>query len=110
MALGATRNDVLRLVMRDGLFLTGSGVAIGLPMAALVSIGLSKVFVDVAGFDAGVIAIATTMLAAAALVASGIPARRAAACSHTARCDQNEERKKEEGRRKSACGPSDPST
>jgi predicted permease len=77
MALGARPGDVLGMVLRDGLFLTGSGVALGLPLAVLVSIALTKVFVEVGGFDAAVVSIATTVLTSAALVASIVPARRA---------------------------------
>lgn len=77
MALGASRGDVLRLVLRDGLFLAGTGVAIGLPLAALVSIAFTKVFVEVGGFDPLVVSVATVLLAASAAVASAIPARRA---------------------------------
>jgi predicted permease len=77
MALGANPRDVIRLVVQDGVFLTGVGVALGLPLAALVSIGLSKVFVEVGGFDGIVISVATVVLAIAATVATAIPARRA---------------------------------
>jgi ABC-type antimicrobial peptide transport system permease subunit len=77
MALGARPGDVLGMVLRDGLFLTGSGVALGLPLAVLVSIALTKVFVEVGGFDAAVVSIATAVLTSAALVASIVPARRA---------------------------------
>jgi putative ABC transport system permease protein len=34
MAVGASHRDVLALVMRDGLFLTGTGVAVRLLLAA----------------------------------------------------------------------------
>jgi ABC-type antimicrobial peptide transport system permease subunit len=78
MALGASPRDVLGLMLRDGFQLTGLGIAIGVPLAVLVSIGFTKVFVEIGGFDATVIAIATTVLAVAATVASGVPARRAA--------------------------------
>jgi predicted permease len=77
MALGASGRDVLRLMLRDGIFLTGTGIAIGLPLAVLVSIAFTKVFVEIGGFDATVISIATVVLAAAATVASVVPARRA---------------------------------
>ena len=78
MALGASGRDVLRLILRDGVFLTGAGVALGLPLAVLVSLAFTKVFVEIGGFDAAVISIATLVLAAAATVASVVPARRAA--------------------------------
>jgi putative ABC transport system permease protein len=77
MALGATARDVLRLVLRDGLFLTGTGVALGLPLAIIVSLAFTKVFVEIGGFDALVVGSATAMLAAAAAVATLVPARRA---------------------------------
>ena len=77
MALGASARDVLGLVLRDGFFLTGTGLAIGVPLAVLVSILFTKVFVDIGGFDGTVISIATVVLAVAATVASAVPARRA---------------------------------
>jgi hypothetical protein len=78
MALGATARDVLQLVLRDGLFLTGVGVLIGLPLAALVSLAFTKVFVEVGGFDITVVSVSTAVLASSAIAASLIPARRAA--------------------------------
>ena len=77
MALGATSNDVLTLVLRQGLFLTLAGLAIGVPLAALVSLAFTKVFVEVGGFDVGVVTVATVVLALASMAASAIPARRA---------------------------------
>ena len=77
MALGATARDVLALVLRQGLFLTGAGVAIGLPLAVLVSVALTKVFVQVGGFDLTVVSVATAVLSLSALAASAIPAQRA---------------------------------
>jgi ABC-type antimicrobial peptide transport system permease subunit len=78
MALGATARDVLGLVLRQGLFLTFAGLAIGVPLAALVSMALAKVFVRIGGFDIAVVAGATLVLALASIAASAIPARRAA--------------------------------
>jgi predicted permease len=77
MALGASPAAVLRLVLRDGLVLTGAGLAVGVPLAALVSMAFSKVFVEIGGFDPLVVAIATVLLALAATAATAIPARRA---------------------------------
>jgi len=78
MALGARPGDVLRLVLRDGVLLTGVGVAIGVPLAALVSVALTSVFVDIGGFDGVVVGASTAILAAAAIAAAAVPARRAA--------------------------------
>ncbi len=77
MALGASARDVVGLVMRDGFFLTGAGVALGVPLAVLVSYALAAVFVDVGGFDGLVVSAATIALALAATIASAVPARRA---------------------------------
>jgi predicted permease len=78
MALGATTSDVLGLVLRQGLFLTGTGIALGLPLAVLVSIAFTKVFVQVGGFDALVVSFATVVLSLSSIAASAVPARRAA--------------------------------
>jgi ABC-type lipoprotein release transport system permease subunit len=53
------------------------GVAIGLPLAVVVSIAFTKVFVDIGGLDVGVLSVATIVLASAATLDSGVPARRA---------------------------------
>ena len=77
MALGATSRDVLGLVVRDGFFLTGTGVAVGMLLSILVSIAFTKVFVGIRGFDVIIVAGASLTLALAATVASIVPARRA---------------------------------
>jgi predicted permease len=77
MALGASARDVVGLVLRDGFFLTGAGVALGVPLAILVSFALASVFVDVGGFDGLVVSVATIVLAVSATIASAVPARRA---------------------------------
>jgi predicted permease len=78
MALGAAARDVVRQMMGDGLRLIAAGIALGLPLAVVISLGFRSVFVDVGGFDPVVLAVATILLTAAALAASAIPARRAA--------------------------------
>ena len=77
MALGATTRDVLALVLRQGMFLTVAGVALGIPLAVLISIAFTKVFVEVGGFDITVVSVATAVLSLASLAASAIPAQRA---------------------------------
>jgi predicted permease len=77
MALGADRRDVLRLLLTDGAKLTLAGLAAGLPLAALIAFAMTKVMPGVAAFDPVVFAAAPLVLAAAALLASFVPARRA---------------------------------
>jgi putative ABC transport system permease protein len=70
-------HDVLRLMLRDGLKLTGLGVALGLPLAYLVSrLIRSLLFQTPAGDPLTFVSVALTLLAVAAL-ASYLPARRA---------------------------------
>jgi cell division protein FtsX len=78
MALGASRQDVLRLLFRDGVTLTAAGVLVGVPLAVVVSLAFASVFVEVGGIDPMVIGAATAVLGAAALAASAVPAWRAA--------------------------------
>jgi ABC-type antimicrobial peptide transport system permease subunit len=78
MALGADRGDVVKMVMRAGFSQIGIGLALGIPAA----IGAGKLMTDqlfgVKPWDPTMLASATLLLALAALLASVIPARRAA--------------------------------
>ena len=69
--------EVLKLVLKDGAFLTIAGLAIGVPLALLASIALRSVFVDVGGVDVVVIVVASLALAVAVTLAGAVPARRA---------------------------------
>ncbi len=77
MALGAERRDVLRLVMTEGLRLTGLGLAIG----AVVSVALGRLIQSalfgVRPYDVVTLAGAMLGMAAGAMLACYIPARRA---------------------------------
>lgn len=77
MALGADRNDVLRMMLREGAVLAIVGIAIGLPLAAGLGKLLSAMLYDVKPLDPVVFASAPALLALAALTATWIPARRA---------------------------------
>jgi predicted permease len=77
VAVGAAPHDVLWLVLRDGLTLTGVGLAIGIPLAAAAGFGVSRMLYDVSPFDPVVFIVGPTTLAAAATLAAWIPARRA---------------------------------
>jgi putative ABC transport system permease protein len=77
IALGATRSDVMRLVLRESLTLTAVGLALGLLLAFGVARAVSGLLYDVSAIDPVVFVAAPLVLAAAALAASYLPARRA---------------------------------
>ena len=77
MAMGADRRDVLALVLSRGLALTTIGLVIGLGGALATSPLLSPLLFRVEGFDAGVVAFVSLMVAGVGLAASFLPARRA---------------------------------
>ncbi len=81
LALGATGGDILRLIAAQGLRLTGAGLTIGLLGAWLASSALSDLLYGVRPTDPVVYAVTAGMLAAVALVACIVPARRALAVS-----------------------------
>ncbi len=76
-ALGASRGSILALVVRQGMMLTGLGVAIGLAGAAAASQFIASMLFGVSRLDPvtylGVIA----LLAGVSVIACGVPARRA---------------------------------
>jgi len=75
MALGAQRNDVLRLVISSSLKTAALGLTIGLCIAGLLARALSSALLGVVQVDASVFALLTATLAAVALLAAYIPAR-----------------------------------
>ena len=77
MALGARPRDVLSMMLKEGAALAAVGVALGLPLAALLGFGVSSLLYDVRPLDPVVFTIAPGVLALAALVATWLPARRA---------------------------------
>ncbi len=77
VAVGARPNDVLWLVLREGLSLTAAGLAIGLPLAMLAGFGLSRLLYEVSPLDPLVFATAPLALALSATLASWVPAWRA---------------------------------
>ena len=78
MALGATRPDVLWLVLRRGVVLVAAGAAIGLAGAAAATPLAASVLFEVAPLDTAVLIGATAVLAVVAMAATWLPARRAA--------------------------------
>jgi putative ABC transport system permease protein len=78
MALGASRGEVLRLVFREALGVVLSGVALGLAGALFLSRVMSGYVYGVSATDPLTFSAASLLLAAVALLASYLPARRAA--------------------------------
>jgi ABC-type antimicrobial peptide transport system permease subunit len=77
LALGASRADVLRLILRRGVLLTLLGLVIGLGMAFGVTRFLQSLLLGVSSTDALTFAGVALLLSAVVLVACFIPARRA---------------------------------
>jgi putative ABC transport system permease protein len=77
MALGATRQNVVKMVLRQGVVLALAGVGIGLAISfALARVIVSLLF-DVRPTDWISFSVATLVLLCAAILASYVPARRA---------------------------------
>ena len=78
VALGADERRVLRLVLRQGLVLAAIGVGIGVVLAALGSTLLESLLYGVRGLDPVTFVAACALFAVVTLIATYIPARRAA--------------------------------
>jgi putative ABC transport system permease protein len=81
MAVGASPNQVVAMVVWQGARLAIMGVVLGLIAAALAAGAMQAWLFDVKGLDPVTFAIAPLVLGLAALLASYIPARRAARIS-----------------------------
>ena len=77
MALGAHRRDVFVLIMRQGAMQTGLAVAVGLLLSLAAGRILAQILYEVSPSDPFALLIASLILAAAALLACFLPARRA---------------------------------
>jgi putative ABC transport system permease protein len=77
-ALGATRRDILALVMRQGMTMTALGLTIGLCGALAAGRALSTMLFDVSRLDGVTYCGAVALLLAVSGIACWIPARRAA--------------------------------
>jgi putative ABC transport system permease protein len=78
MALGAERKDVLRLVVGHALKLALVGLAIGVPVAWAISRAMTSFLFGLVRLDNLILAGFTLLLAAVAVLAAYVPARRAA--------------------------------
>lgn len=83
MALGARRGTVYSMVMREAAVLTAIGVAVGAVCSVAAAFGIRKLLFGVAAWDVSTLTAVALVLAAAALAASFLPARRAASVDPT---------------------------
>ena len=77
MALGAEGGNILRLVVTEGLWLAGIGLAIGIVIAAFVSRMLTGLLYGVSPGDLVTFGGVSVLLATVAILACYVPARRA---------------------------------
>lgn len=77
LALGASRGDVLRLVLGQGAVLVGTGLGAGLLGAFIASRALRSLLYNVAPLDPSALISALLTLSLVALIACSLPARRA---------------------------------
>jgi putative ABC transport system permease protein len=78
LAMGARREDVLGMILKRASILTATGLGIGLVMAAALARGVANLLYGVSPNDPVVFGSIAFAIAAIALLASWIPARRAA--------------------------------
>ncbi len=78
MALGAQRNDVLKLIVRQGMSLALFGVVVGFVASLGLARLISRLLFGVSPNDPITLAIFTLVLAGVAFLANYVPARRAA--------------------------------
>jgi putative ABC transport system permease protein len=78
VAVGATRGDILALVIRQGLMLTAVGIVIGLAGAMAASQALITLLFGVSGLDPATYFGVIVLLTGVSLIACGLPAWRAA--------------------------------
>ena len=78
MALGARAEQVSRMVLRQGVRVVFAGVAIGLVTALLTTQALGTLLYEVRAIDPLTYAAASIVMVGVGLLASYVPARRAA--------------------------------
>ena len=78
MALGAQKAAVYGLILREASKLIALGVVLGLGASVAVAVPMRKLLFGVRAWDVSTLTAVAALLAGAALLASYIPARRAA--------------------------------
>jgi putative ABC transport system permease protein len=77
LALGAARGEIIRMVIRQGMFLAISGLVIGIVASAALSRLVSSLLFGISATDPRVFGTVSVILAIVALLACYLPARRA---------------------------------
>ena len=77
MALGARRDDILRMFLRKGVVLAGVGIVAGLVVSAATASMMASLLYGVRPHDPAVFLIVPLFLFVIAVLASYLPARRA---------------------------------
>ena len=78
LALGADRHHILSLVLRQGLTLSGIGLALGLGLQLIMTRLIEKQLYQTTRTDPATLGFVACVLLAIALIASYVPGRRAA--------------------------------
>ncbi len=78
MALGAQRSSVAQLILKEAGWLTAGGLVFGVLGSLLAATAMRKLLFGISAWDAPTLAAVAAVLAVSALLASYIPARRAA--------------------------------
>jgi ABC-type antimicrobial peptide transport system permease subunit len=78
MALGASRGQVLAMVMRESFWMLAAGLAVGIPLALFAARPLKSMLYQLSPFDPVSFALAVAAMIAVSGCASWLPARRAA--------------------------------
>jgi putative ABC transport system permease protein len=78
MALGAPRGAILRMVLREGLAQVSIGIAIGIALALLTGRAIESLLFETAPSDPVTLGVVAALLVVVSVVASVLPARRAA--------------------------------
>jgi predicted permease len=78
MALGASRGQVLAMVMRESLWVLVTGLAVGIPLTLLAAKPLKSMLYQMSPFDPASFALAIASIIVVSAWAAWLPARRAA--------------------------------
>jgi ABC-type antimicrobial peptide transport system permease subunit len=83
MALGARRSSVYQLILKEAAWLTAIGIVAGLGSSLMATTLMGTLLFEVRSWDVPTLAVVSSILAISSLLASFLPARRAAAVNPT---------------------------